>query len=930
MKRIIGIIVLFFVCISGAAAVDLLAGLEAYYNYNSDTTDATGNGNNQVASNAITFVAGKINNSIEGDGTTSYVTYASILPQNDTFTTTGWFYLDELPGAGTIDTIWGNEKAGVGIGKVYVDQGGNIVMVSQSSTYQVSIAGISATTWYFFEAGYNHSTGRLFLRVNDGAKSNGTNPIPAGWQYVGDGNVDVAASNRGDTNHEQWFNGRIDELAFYNRTLEPAEVTNLYNSGLGLTYPFTPPPEITIDNVSVNNVTLANNTYFSQTMNFTVNTTNVSTNNNINLSYSLDNTSHVQFSTDDPNGEFQLYAGKLFIQPKRLTRIVKSNFASTTQLCIEETGHPDIANYTTFPIQGATSEWNGTAWKESLLPGTQLLNITCGNLTQGMHNIYTRAENNQTLIDSSVYTFFIDLADPILQVVNFSTIYNYTINFSTLINVSDSNLVSCIVTTDEALQVNCTDTYTFITNGNHTFNVTATDNASNTADSNNNIIFVNPYQSFFFFDQNNGTFIQNYTFGPYSSVSTEVSFLLYDLGLGNHTLELNKPGYAAANFTFEFNLTSNFNKTYNVTASEIKIFFLDRNNGSKITEFINVELVGPTGFTGNTTDGNITIQQFQLDSGSYKVIASSENYSTEQYFFTYNNEQLITINLYMLKETDPNFGAITINVKNEFEEELNNITVKLLEWQSDVSAFVDVSQTKTNLNGQAFFNIEIGTKNYIFFATNGVQIAQSSEEGEVVFNDAESRTLILRITAGVKLSQLDGILYNVSENQSIRAQNKSQIFFSWSDPANTVSQGCIKYYKDLGVTKELLSQTCVNASTGIMSPVVLLNTSINTLAEASLITDDGEFVIGRFSYKGTQTFENVLQEFGLITWIMLLLFVGAFGVGFLIGNVMISAIASVVVSWICVFMFPTYLSTGIAVTITIMSIFMIQAGFKKE
>lgn len=37
------------------------------------------------------------------------------------------------------------------------------------------------------------------------------------------------------------FNGDIDEVGYWNRVLTPTELTELYNSGNGITYPFTPP-----------------------------------------------------------------------------------------------------------------------------------------------------------------------------------------------------------------------------------------------------------------------------------------------------------------------------------------------------------------------------------------------------------------------------------------------------------------------------------------------------------------------------------------------------------------------------------------------------------------------------------------------------------------------------------------------------------------
>jgi hypothetical protein len=95
----------------------------------------------------------------------------------------------------------------------------------------------STGTWYFIVCDHNATANTISIQVNNGtidsaAQTNGT--------YVEITN-DFSMSN-GDA--LQQIDGDLDEVGLWKRVLSPLDRSDLYNSGLGLTYPFTgaPPP----------------------------------------------------------------------------------------------------------------------------------------------------------------------------------------------------------------------------------------------------------------------------------------------------------------------------------------------------------------------------------------------------------------------------------------------------------------------------------------------------------------------------------------------------------------------------------------------------------------------------------------------------------------------------------------------------------------
>jgi len=101
-----------------------------------------------------------------------------------------------------------------------------------------NLGAVSTGVWYFINAWHEAAANTCSIQVNDGAPNSAN-------ETAGENVADTAANLRigaQDTTEASFFDGLIDEAAFYKRVLTAAERTWLYNSGAGRAYAEVSPP----------------------------------------------------------------------------------------------------------------------------------------------------------------------------------------------------------------------------------------------------------------------------------------------------------------------------------------------------------------------------------------------------------------------------------------------------------------------------------------------------------------------------------------------------------------------------------------------------------------------------------------------------------------------------------------------------------------
>ncbi len=215
----------------------LTSGLISYWKLDESSgtaTDAAGGGNTGT-NTAITYsVAGKINTAYSYNASTSYTDCGN--PSNLSFTAGSisyWVYPTNIVGAmvhiskgNVADDLNGWWTGTLGDSILYFE-------LANGSSFQlvaISSGTLSVNTWYHVVVTWDGSTVKSYI--------NGTPVLNTVQTVVPVTNVYNV--NFGKSSHAaaSFFEGRLDEVGMWNRTLTATEASNLYNSGSGLAYPF--------------------------------------------------------------------------------------------------------------------------------------------------------------------------------------------------------------------------------------------------------------------------------------------------------------------------------------------------------------------------------------------------------------------------------------------------------------------------------------------------------------------------------------------------------------------------------------------------------------------------------------------------------------------------------------------------------------------
>lgn len=237
LKKIIPLIALGLFIFPNFSHAALTDGLVSYYKLESNSNDSTST-NNGTDTN-IVYGTGKI-----GNGAVLYTggTYSKIALGDVPFNFTGdysisfWYYLPSgYNDAGYIvsRTTGSSPYVSYNIYPSSATPGFVFQMNNTAATPKNATKTVTLTTnqWYHLVATINGTS--MLLYVNGSA---GSTTTFSGSRISN--SIQTTVGARG-TDNVGPANGTVDELAFYARTLSAAEVTQLYNGGNGLQYPFT-------------------------------------------------------------------------------------------------------------------------------------------------------------------------------------------------------------------------------------------------------------------------------------------------------------------------------------------------------------------------------------------------------------------------------------------------------------------------------------------------------------------------------------------------------------------------------------------------------------------------------------------------------------------------------------------------------------------
>lgn len=231
-----------------ALGVTPTSGLVGYWKFDetSGTTanDSSGNGNNgrlTSISRSATWTTGKVGGALSFNGLLTKGSYVSTpkISLGGVFTMSYWYYdksttnpqvvIGESNGVMSGPTV----KIGFNAGKYFIRLNNNY---AESSDNSIAMATPALNTWHHVVL-TRDSSDKVDLYIDGGvAKRLFSNNAQPG-RYI------VRAIGANGFDHSQTFDGLIDEVRLYNRTLTPSEINVLYTSTAG---PVTPPADTTV------------------------------------------------------------------------------------------------------------------------------------------------------------------------------------------------------------------------------------------------------------------------------------------------------------------------------------------------------------------------------------------------------------------------------------------------------------------------------------------------------------------------------------------------------------------------------------------------------------------------------------------------------------------------------------------------------------
>lgn len=586
--------------------------------------------------------------------------------------------------------------------------------------------------------------------------------------------------------------------------------------------------------------------------------------------------------------------------------------------------------------------------KTSIQNNTNSTTLTLTSLNESLHELILISTDDNGQVNTTRY-FTIDLTNPNISKIGNISEDSFSINFSTIYNVTDalSGLASCTinitelenVTVPDNFFINCTDTQTFITAGVHNSLVTATDNAGNIETFSENFT-LNPLV-FIFFKQLNGSVIFNYTATiTHPDNRTTIPILNVDgsinlspvnngsLDLGNHSIRFEKLGYLTQTFTVDINQSSGgTTQNFTLSFSSINIQIRDKRTLDIINgTLFNIELIGDIGVETNTTNGYINISNIFFESGEYRLLVSSSDYFAEDVFFNFTNEEVIDVVFYMNSVNESNAGIIVVSVVDGLGQALPGAIVQALQWDGSSSQFIRVSEGQTGLDGRISLNVILEDKIYLFRATNLGNTADSPEYRFLITENGKVITIPLGSTIGERTYLFRNLITTITELSYIG--NVSTIEFEWVDQNGISQEVCLNVYRYIGLSETMISENCTTGVSGTYTQAFFINTSHNINIKGEVKIGNSFHTMKTFNYPSENSFPSIISFLGFEFVIIPLLFLLAIAIAIMMENIALGAFLLFLASGFSLYLVPTLINAGIVTFLYAFSMLIIWGANK--
>ncbi|MFZ4398529.1 MAG: LamG-like jellyroll fold domain-containing protein [Bacteroidales bacterium] len=211
---------------------NLSTGLVAYYPFNGNVNDESGNGNNGVLHGATPASDrfGNTNSAYSFDGISNYIDIASnaSIDINENITISAWIYITDYNYSRDIVGKTYTPYSSVEPYSLYVNTSGNLVIFTNNSiglgSFRISNSMVPLNQWVYVAGTISNNNYRLFINgVDAGMSSESIN-----HNFDGTNSYSLKI---GKFRTNNYFKGKIDDIRLYNRSLSQTLIDSLYHEG---------------------------------------------------------------------------------------------------------------------------------------------------------------------------------------------------------------------------------------------------------------------------------------------------------------------------------------------------------------------------------------------------------------------------------------------------------------------------------------------------------------------------------------------------------------------------------------------------------------------------------------------------------------------------------------------------------------------------
>ena len=761
-KLLLGIVfILSLVMITSvSASIDLTDGLVSYWKFDetSGTTASDSHGENDGDVTGATWTTGKINNGLDFTGGNHYVNVGMKSFGSSFHTSTLSFWIKTSHSTGT-ERITSSYNSGSTDLSYDISINNNELQIYSRDTNGKRLLGYidfsdyTNDVWHHVVVVLEWDSNNVDIYVNNDSKTitYETQESPTSSADF-DFDLTIGARNLRGT-IDSFYNGLLDEVAIYDRALSSDEVSELYNSGDGLQYPFIT-ESLNTPQIEGNTITINDTLYYNGIINISSEYDgfeNISCEYTLNDGtdwYSVDNNStHCYKNSLEPNTDIEIkFRGQEDGEGTYYeSELLSANYFENSQITFNAY---DVFNneITDFNVTiGATTKNNTEEW----------------NLNEGT---YTATFSKTNWFDNTIN---ITVEEFDITTYNFTDLYQTIIDFEAFEIITEEEIIDFNITIGSETKNNSEvfylieDSYTAIFSNSNYYNLSL--NFNTTPLEIKTLNFIDVYDTILnltFEDIFNSTLINNiqgtitYNGSEFiiNNASQEYN-LKKDL---NYTISVSATGYATPDDYYIL-----MNETYIDLTRELyphpsilDIYIYKISDGTIVTEEITVQIIGETvSKTNITSSGNAYVDD--LPTGYYNLRFISSDYTTADYqqfvgLNTYHN-----ISVYLFDSAE---DVVTFITKDQ-------ITGTPLEGVSyTISTLVNNTQQLigskfTDLSGQVVFNYETD-KIYLFSVSKSGYESKSFQLGPTLnpfYNVWLDQTTTFNLTeagAGVNINYL--------------------------------------------------------------------------------------------------------------------------------------------------------------------------------